>query len=433
MPGQPSPARYAVRMRYLSAFWEELVSSGGPVPQLDRWVARRLRRERALGKRDRRWYTDMLFAAFRFGVTAIAAEQQLDIPDTEGDLPHTLRSVSAACDALRHMPAARLFDLTALRAGLSGADLSTSPEARPLHRIRDAGTDESTMAWHGLGPWLAPSLRRRASLSGWSEIETRRFVTLHDLRPPVWLRPHSPADLDTLAAMLTEQGLEVRTHDGAVAVSDSPGIAAVEKRVADRATVQDLASQAIGRTVRATNGESVWDCCAGAGGKTLQLMADRAGAHVAASDTRRSAREEIHRRARVAGLRPPPVHLWDATASDLPPFAPSGGFDWVLIDAPCSGSGTWRRAPDGQWRCSHEHLQHLTDTQTRLIQHARRAVRPGGHIVYATCSWLPEENEDIVSAAAALTPSLVVVNQHLHGCPSADADTTFTCTLQRVV
>jgi len=86
-----------------------------------------------------------------------------------------------------------------------------------------------------------------------------------------------------------------------------------------------------------------------------------------------------------------------------------GGFDRVLVDAPCSGTGTWRRNPDARWRAQGSGLENLVPLQAAILASAARLVKPGGRLVYATCSMLPEENEEQVAAFLAAHPAFQVV------------------------
>lgn len=156
--------------------------------------------------------------------------------------------------------------------------------------------------------------------------------------------------------------------------------------------VQDWGSQAI---VQACLGEEtpglVIDLCAGAGGKTLALSAMLPAARIIASDTSRDRLQAMEPRRRRAGpdriepLLLDPRREWERLA----PF--EGQADLVLVDAPCSGSGTWRRNPETRWRLTPDRLARVVAEQARLIEIARRLVRPGGALVYAVCSLLPDE------------------------------------------
>lgn len=153
--------------------------------------------------------------------------------------------------------------------------------------------------------------------------------------------------------------------------------------------LQDAASQMAVLALPLGDGDHVLDYCAGGGGKTLAMGA-RARLDLVAHDADPARMADLPTRARRAGLA---VTL--AATPDLPRLAP---FDLVLVDAPCSGSGTWRRAPEAKWRLTPAALAALTRRQDAILGAAAALVRPGGHLAYATCSILVEENDDRVTA-----------------------------------
>jgi len=154
---------------------------------------------------------------------------------------------------------------------------------------------------------------------------------------------------------------------------------------------------------------------------------------VYATDLREAPLRDLKKRAKRGGFASIRAYPWDGEST--PDFgravAKRGGFERVLVDAPCSGSGTWRRNPDGRLRTEPWQLVKITETQSRLLDLAAGSVKPGGLLVYATCSWFCEENEDVTSAFAAKHPEFELVEQRLHGSPQLDADTTFSAVFKR--
>jgi 16S rRNA (cytosine967-C5)-methyltransferase len=154
--------------------------------------------------------------------------------------------------------------------------------------------------------------------------------------------------------------------------------------------VQDEGSQLIGLACTGTGAERMIDLCAGAGGKALALAAAAPGSKILATDSNRARLSKLPPRAQRAGasievrLLNPPREL-----DDLADWR--GGADLVLVDAPCSGSGTWRRNPEGRWRLTPDRLDRLIGVQERLLDIAAELVRPGGTLVYAVCSLLSRE------------------------------------------
>jgi 16S rRNA (cytosine967-C5)-methyltransferase len=173
--------------------------------------------------------------------------------------------------------------------------------------------------------------------------------------------------------------------------------------------VQDEGSQLIARLVAPRRGEMVVDFCAGAGGKTLALGSlMRSTGRIYAFD--------IHAR-RLAGLGPrlkrsglSNVHpAAIATENDLRVKRLSGKIDRVLVDAPCSGSGTLRRNPDLKWRFDENELLRVNEVQHKVLRAASRLVKPGGRLVYATCSLLAEENQAVIERFITEQPQFAPV------------------------
>lgn len=178
--------------------------------------------------------------------------------------------------------------------------------------------------------------------------------------------------------------------------------------------VQDWGSQAIVQAcIDDTDPALVIDLCAGAGGKTLALSAMLPGARIIASDTSRdrlAAMEPRRRRAgvdRIETLLLDPKREWEKLA------AFEGQADVVLVDAPCSGAGTWRRNPETRWRLTPERLDRLAGEQARLIEIAMRLVRPGGALVYAVCSLLPDEGPRQIARALCNQPGWHISLEHM--------------------
>jgi len=169
--------------------------------------------------------------------------------------------------------------------------------------------------------------------------------------------------------------------------------------------VQDAGSQACALAVGAAPGERVVDLCAGGGGKTLALAAAMANrGAILACDTDRGRLSRLLPRARMAGVTIAETRLLnpDREAEALSDWA--GAADRVLVDAPCSGTGTWRRNPEARWRLTPERLDRLVALQGRLLATAAALVRPGGTLTYVVCSLLDAEGRDGAGAFLADRP-----------------------------
>ena len=156
--------------------------------------------------------------------------------------------------------------------------------------------------------------------------------------------------------------------------------------------VQDEGSQLLALACAARPGETIVDLCAGAGGKTLALAAemDNRG-RLIASDTDRGRLSRMRPRLERAGVAIVEPLLLDPGRETESLSALNGAADLVLVDAPCSGTGTWRRNPETRWRLTEKRLEQLVALQARLLDIGGELVKPGGRLVYAVCSLLVEE------------------------------------------
>lgn len=155
--------------------------------------------------------------------------------------------------------------------------------------------------------------------------------------------------------------------------------------------VQDEASQSLADLVAVKPGQLVLDFCAGSGGKSLAIAPKMQGkGQLFLHDIRKHALLEAKKRLKRAGVQNAQVLFSDSAQKK----ALYEKFDWVLVDAPCSGTGTLRRNPDMKWRFTTSMLQKVLEEQKCIFEQALRFVKPGGHIVYTTCSILQLENEE---------------------------------------
>ncbi len=172
--------------------------------------------------------------------------------------------------------------------------------------------------------------------------------------------------------------------------------------------VQDLGSQIAAAAAGEVKGKQVLDFCAGGGGKTLALaaaMANSGQIHAYDVDARRLA--DTVRRSQRAGVRNLQIRspLRGDALADL-----TGRMDLVFVDAPCTGSGTWRRHPDAKWRLMPPQLERRQAEQDAVLAGASAYVKPGGRMVYVTCSLLMEENEDRLAAFLAAHPAFAAID-----------------------
>ncbi len=291
-----------------------------------------------------------------------------------------------------------------------------------------------SMLWFGMRPSWADVLHSRQRASGWSDAQLAAFVRLQLVSPPLWLRVAPGCPPGEIAAELKAEGVQVALSDAGLCARGGTDVTRTLAYREGRIDIQDLASQQLAAAVAAGPGQKVWDACAGAGGKSLAVAALMHNkGMLLATDLHAYKLEELKRRAKRAGLFNIRSFAW---AGDAPLRLPQEaarqrGFDWVLVDAPCSSSGTWRRNPDARWRFSPADTAELVTLQARLLTHAAPAVKPGGYLVYGTCSWQVEENEAQVADFLARHPDFALREQHCLGAPAQDSDCLFAAVLAR--
>ncbi|WP_452227087.1 RsmB/NOP family class I SAM-dependent RNA methyltransferase [Lacinutrix cladophorae] len=189
---------------------------------------------------------------------------------------------------------------------------------------------------------------------------------------------------------------EVKNHPDALKLRERANVFTTEAFKKGFFEVQDGSSQKVAEFLDVKPGMKVVDTCAGAGGKTLHLAAlmENKG-QIVAMDIYENKLKELKRRAKRAGAHNIEMRVIDSTKPIKKLYDKA---DRVLIDAPCSGLGVLRRNPDAKWKLQPEFLEKIRKTQAEILNSYSRMVKPGGKIVYATCSILPSENQDQVKA-----------------------------------
>jgi 16S rRNA (cytosine967-C5)-methyltransferase len=248
---------------------------------------------------------------------------------------------------------------------------------------------------------------------------TERWVRFNNDTPRLTLRVNTlRARRSEVAAALAREGLQTEptpyAPDGLIVTAGNP----LRLAAAGRFLVQDEASQLVSLAVGARPGERVLDLCASPGGKSVAMAADmRDRGLLVASDVRTRRVHLLRETARAGAARC--IRLVHVPAAGALPFAPH--FDRVLVDAPCSGLGTIRRDPDIRWRRRERDLALFARDQLALLQRAAEVVRPGGRLVYATCSSEPDENEAVVDAFLARRADFAPLDLRDAGSPSIAA------------
>jgi 16S rRNA (cytosine967-C5)-methyltransferase len=276
--------------------------------------------------------------------------------------------------------------------GMINAVLRQLSVAPPVHFSEETAAELALAHSHPV--WV---IERWASFFG---LEAARAICRHDQRQPTLaIRIVSPGGEDELAhaGIVLEPG-ELLTAARTVVSGDLTSAAAF---LEGRVRLQDEGSQLVAEL--AGCGSDLLDCCAAPGGKTLILAERNPAARILACEISFPRHEQLQKRLAYLGDR---VQCRLANATEL---AEDSVFDLVLADVPCSGTGTMGRNPEIRHRLSLVALSRQAERQRAILQAALRAVRPGGRVVYSTCSLEPEENEQVVAAVLAATPNARVI------------------------
>ncbi len=199
----------------------------------------------------------------------------------------------------------------------------------------------------------------------------------------------------------------------------------------DAYVVQDASSQATGKFLQGKPGESWWDCCAGAGGKSL-LLADSAKVMLhLCTDIRESILQNLAARFQQYHLPIPERRVLDAADAKAVDVLPGKRrFDGIICDVPCTGSGTWARTPEGCYFFNPASLEVYTARQKAILRNACAFLKNGGRLVYITCSVFRAENEDVIESIAP-EAGLKIVSAELINGLAIGADELFVSVLKR--
>jgi 16S rRNA (cytosine967-C5)-methyltransferase len=395
----------------------------------DRVLSAFLRSNHKYGSRDRQLISEATFAVFRWwGVlrkllkpeTLDAMEKhrvevEIQSHNPAWDIPDKTFSailLGACILDRRELPEAAAvwendlnFDFSSLRR--SGLDRYSSLEhlvpgviaalagAADFKNVSPASVEEL------LPEWVYPFLPQG--------IDNLELIKWFQQRPPMWLRAQCD-DMEGLFRKLKNHGLSIQRHPNilkAVCVENARvNLYSLDEFRSGLFEVQDLASQVIGLVCAPKPGERWWDACAGAGGKTLQLadIMQRKGS-IIATDIREYKLDDLRKRARRAGFPNIMCKEWNGKALRK---KQQENFDGVLVDSPCSCSGTWRRNPDARWTTSPDEITEMAELQLSILNNASSGVKKGGTLVYATCSIFAGENIGVVEKFMEQNPDYVL-------------------------
>ena len=357
------------------------------------------RAKRFIGGSDRRAIAERFWAMLRSEARLRWALERAHAPIT----PRTRMLAQLLAEGLSPDAVAGLFS-----GARRGPEPLTSGERAALFRLAalPAGEAPPDAVRFGIPEWLLPRLAARFGA------ELEREMAAMDAPAPTDLRANLlKATREEARAALAAEGIATvptRLSPWGLRVEGRRPITATAAFREGLVEIQDEGSQLVALLTDARPGMRVIDLCAGAAGKTLALAATMGNrGRLVACDVNPGRLDAAVKRLRRAGVGNverrllAPGEKWTKRAA--------GGFDRVLVDAPCTGTGTWRRNPDARLRLRAEDLAELVAKQASILDRGSRLVKPGGTLVYATCSVLVEENEAQVDAFRRRHPSFEIV------------------------
>jgi 16S rRNA (cytosine967-C5)-methyltransferase len=385
-------ARVATSIEILTA----IASTDQPA---DRVVSSQLRFRRFMGSRDRNVVANQVFRVLRH-------RSRYDWWLGQAQLPPMPRGW-VIIDQAVHAPT--LFN-SSFTGGRYGARPLNGAEAHMALAVINSGLTPKEMPWYvrlEVPEWAAAELARSLG----DRVEDEMEAMLH--QAPLDLRANTlMIERDAAIAALAEEGVmgqPTKYSPLGIRVEGRPPLGSIHAFRDGMVEVQDEGSQLLAALVGAKAGMHVLDLCAGAGGKSLALSAMMGNrGRVSACDIYEAKLERARERMRRAGVQNARCRAISGT-SDPWLKRHKWDFDRVLVDAPCSGTGTWRRNPDARWARKGTNLDEINEIQKSLLHRGSSLVVPGGRVVYGTCSILMRENEDIVAEFLDIHPDFFLV------------------------
>lgn len=329
---------------------------------LARFLTGFYKRNRQMGSKDRRTASQWVYQYFRIGTAAQQEETTMRIAMADFLCSD---DCTVASVILPHLPVDRSADISEKIALL---------EANTTFRLDDV---------FPFGQYLSAGIDRRS------------LVESLFIQPDLYIRLRPPYREAVMAALEGAQ-IDYRPVDRyTVALPNGTALTGIAG-IAGKYEVQDYSSQQTGTYFQAADGERWWDACAGAGGKSLLLLDQWPGVDLLVSDTRRSILRNLDERFELAGIKGYRQKVIDLT-NDPAGVLGNTQFDGIILDAPCTGSGTWGRTPEMLAAFDRQSINRFAALQQQLAAQVIKHLKPGKPLVYITCSVFAEENEGVVA------------------------------------
>ncbi|HMP89612.1 MAG TPA: RsmB/NOP family class I SAM-dependent RNA methyltransferase [Kiritimatiellia bacterium] len=369
--------RYKRQRAKASGIFDHVMKGVAQGIPADQSLATLFKKHKEYGSRDRRLYAHAIFAGLRW----LGWTNDINPPDTESRL-----AWSAIIDA-----ESTIDDIALWRDAIR-------PTGIDVDRFTGLSLEEKIKNLVAYFP--GHGFRAENLLPDWTESVIESSSAMQSLvkscltRPPAWIRV-APSDQTAMSRCLTDMGIRHYIHpvlSGAMAITSAFSVGNVEKRWGKAIHVQDISSQAVVNVCSVRKGEAWWDTCCGAGGKSIGLaQATGSDGYVLCTDVRETVLNNLIRRVQGHKITCVETHCLDART------ATSGRrFDGILLDAPCSGIGTWPRNPDARLRMDADAIMEKSKMQSAMLNNAARFLKQGGTMVYSVCTLTETEGAHII-------------------------------------
>ena len=409
---------YYSRKNNFQVLWNTYFKNRKP-NQADIWLTKYFRENKKFGSKDRRFYRDNFFKILRsHGLilmqhdlekaratfAAITNNEKLFSYMTDLDLDFyltkteslTKENISHQLDRIDHR---NIVDL----AIATSTDIETAN--RFLSRIETSYTGK----------------------------EMQYLLNLA-LQPKAWIRIDQPQKISNLKIELSQKKIDIFEANGYYYFIQNPQLKNLHSYQKGIFDFQDLASQSLTTGLpKNFKPQTIWDACAGGGGKSFVLNQLYPNAKIFSSDIRSYKLDNISKKSKTLNIDKIKTFNHDATKQLPQEYLPSSQpFDLVIVDAPCTSSGTTRRSPDTVLRLSNNVIGELVNLQSKILEIASDSVGLGGFLIYSTCSIFIEENESMVNNFLKMKPNFKIYSQEMVGSPETDSDSMFKAILQRI-
>jgi 16S rRNA (cytosine967-C5)-methyltransferase len=388
------------QLRMAAEVWQ--AAQNDPLPA-DRFLSRYFFQNRKkVGSRDRRFLSETVYGAFRHKSFLEAWFEKAK--------PRPILSEQERAELFCLLAASKEGLVT--QQDFCGAfglseKIFSNLQKHVLPECKEPRSREEMLALlYSFPVWLVERWTRKIGV-----VETEKLLAFFLQRPALVLRANSlKISREKLVDMFRRRGIEAdktpESRDGVI-LKDRRNVLETVAFQDGWFEIQDEGSQLVCQKMEARPGENIWDVCAGGGGKSLSLAAMMGNkGRIVATDLRAYKLEELKKRAKRAGV----FNIFPAELGRMGELAAAQkGFDKILVDAPCSGTGTLGRNPDAKWKISEAWFERLQGEQAGIIEKALPYLKKNGKLYYATCSIEESENEGTVERILAGHPELSLV------------------------